>query len=255
MISPYSLSSFTLQSPDCSENFFFRVPALVVSTATISSRCHHKDFLLNISFPSYFPAGTQAACHHSKWSKSPVLNFEGISRMVAQFWIWWVTTWHSSHSLNWLLLQLDEYFWVFLVFLSSRCSSFWVDASVIQGCRSYPCCWLVLPFALLPADTACTHVFCSSNFGVLSFSILHTSIRPCSASDHLLFFSLSMYTHSDAELFFLSALRFSGSYLFLCRFCREYLPLVPHLVCCPHSRSLQMFRSPVLSAHPRLHRC
>ena len=55
--------------------FFFRMPSFLVSMATISPRCHHKDFLSDIFSPSSFPAGTQAVVtfpsgrNHHSWAK------------------------------------------------------------------------------------------------------------------------------------------------------------------------------------------
>ena len=163
--------------------FFFRMPFFLVSMATISSRCHLKDFLSDIFSPSSFPAGTQAVVtfpsgrNHHSWT-------EGMSRGCDH-------NFGFGNLLGVLLsLQNDSSSSQTNILQSSRCISFWVDVSMIQGCRSYPCCWLVLPFPLLPAGTAYTHVFRSSNFSVLSFSILYTSIRSLSALDHLVFFTL-----------------------------------------------------------------
>ena len=74
MPSPYSPSSFTLQSPDCSGIF---LPDAFLSRFHgnhFSPRCHHKDFRSDIFSPSPLPAGTQVAGHFPKWSKSPFLN-------------------------------------------------------------------------------------------------------------------------------------------------------------------------------------
>ena len=61
MLSPYSPYSFTPQSPDCSGTFSSGCLNLSVTPmATISSRCHHKDFPLDFSSPSSFPAGIQS---------------------------------------------------------------------------------------------------------------------------------------------------------------------------------------------------
>ena len=148
-------------------------------------RCHLKDFLSDIFSPSSFPAGTQAVVtspsgrNHHSWAKrylEGVDNF-GFGTLLGVL----LSLQNDSSSSQTNILQ------------SSRCISFWVDVSMIQGCRSYPCCWLVLPFPLLPAGTAYTCVFRSSNFSVLSFSILHTSIRSLSALDHLVSFTL--YSH------------------------------------------------------------
>ena len=74
MPSPYSPSSFTLQSPDCSGIF---LPDAFLSRFHgnhFSPRCPHKDFRSDIFSPSPLPAGTQVAGHFPKWSKSPFLN-------------------------------------------------------------------------------------------------------------------------------------------------------------------------------------